>query len=127
MKTEKASFMPSPQGAAKGPPIHALLILNDPPYGTERVHDGLRLTAGRLKRTENRVTAFLADAAVAAKAEDAGWLLRCRAHDPRGNPTRRPSQRQRAPRGVRGALLRPKTGQDHFSLLKDVSKESDAT
>jgi len=50
--------------------MHALFILNDPPYGTERVYNGLRLAAGILKQDAgNRVTVFLmADAVAAAKA-----------------------------------------------------------
>lgn len=50
--------------------MHALFILNDPPYGSERVYNGLRLAAGILKQdAANRITVFLmADAVVAAKA-----------------------------------------------------------
>lgn len=50
--------------------MHALFILNDPPYGTEHVYNGLRLAAGILKQDAgNRVTLFLmADAVAAAKA-----------------------------------------------------------
>ncbi len=47
-----------------------LLILNDPPYGTERCYNGLRL-ANALAKTEpnGQVTVFLmADAVLAAKA-----------------------------------------------------------
>lgn len=45
-----------------------LFILNDPPYGTERVYNGLRL-AGTLSKNDTEVTVFLmADAVLAAKA-----------------------------------------------------------
>ena len=47
-----------------------LLILNDPPYGTERVYNGLRLAHALLKKEpQPEVTVFLtADSVVAAKA-----------------------------------------------------------
>ncbi|MEW8000961.1 MAG: DsrE family protein [Candidatus Thiodiazotropha endolucinida] len=49
-----------------GDPMHILIILNDPPYGTERSYNGLRL-AKALGREEARVTLFLmADAVVCA-------------------------------------------------------------
>ncbi len=50
--------------------MHTLLILNDPPYGTERVYNALRLAHALLKKEPpNEVTIFLmADAVVAAKA-----------------------------------------------------------
>lgn len=50
--------------------MQILLILNDPPYGTERVYNGLRLAQALLKTdTKTGVTVFLmADAVVAAKA-----------------------------------------------------------
>jgi uncharacterized protein involved in oxidation of intracellular sulfur len=50
--------------------MKALLILNDPPYGTERCYNGLRLAHALLKREpETEVTVFLmADAVTAAKA-----------------------------------------------------------
>lgn len=48
--------------------MHALLILNDPPYGTERTYNGLRLGLALAKTPEARVTVFLmADAVGAAK------------------------------------------------------------
>jgi uncharacterized protein involved in oxidation of intracellular sulfur len=45
-----------------------LLILNDPPYGTERTYNGLRLAHALLKRdSTSQVTVFLmADAVVSA-------------------------------------------------------------
>lgn len=50
--------------------MKTLIILNDPPYGTERCYNGLRLAHALLKAdTANAVTVFLmADAVVAAKA-----------------------------------------------------------
>lgn len=50
--------------------MHTLIILNDPPYGTERCYNGLRLAHALLKAdAANRVTVFLmADAVLAAKA-----------------------------------------------------------
>ena len=47
-----------------------LFILNDPPYGTERSYNGLRLAANLLKMSESAVvTVFLlADAVSVAKA-----------------------------------------------------------
>ncbi len=47
--------------------MNILIILNDPPYGTERSYNGLRL-AKALSNTEAMVTVFLmADAIVCAK------------------------------------------------------------
>jgi uncharacterized protein involved in oxidation of intracellular sulfur len=50
--------------------VNALLILNDPPYGTERCYNALRLVHALIKADpESEVTVFLmADAVVAAKA-----------------------------------------------------------
>ena len=46
-----------------------LLILNDPPYGTERSYNGLRLAISLAKREEGSVRVFLmGDAAACAKA-----------------------------------------------------------
>lgn len=48
--------------------MRALLILNDPPYGTERTYNGLRLGLALAKTSDTRVTVFLmADAVGAAK------------------------------------------------------------
>jgi uncharacterized protein involved in oxidation of intracellular sulfur len=49
--------------------MHTLLILNDPPYGTERVYNALRLAHALLKRdTGTEITVFLmADAVVGAR------------------------------------------------------------
>lgn len=47
--------------------MNTLIILNDPPYGTERSYNGLRL-AKALSNAESKVTVFLlADAVVCAK------------------------------------------------------------
>lgn len=48
--------------------MHFLFIINDPPYGTERLYNGLRL-ASTLLRQEHQVTVFLlGDAVAGAKA-----------------------------------------------------------
>jgi uncharacterized protein involved in oxidation of intracellular sulfur len=49
--------------------VKALLILNDPPYGSERTYNGLRLGLALLKRDpEGEVTVFLlADAVASAR------------------------------------------------------------
>ena len=49
--------------------MKVLFILNDPPYGTERSYNGLRLAKGILKRApESELTVFLmADAVGCAK------------------------------------------------------------
>ena len=56
--------------ARKGTPVQVLLILNDPPYGTERTYNGLRLSLALAKSDPAiTVTVFLmADAVVAAKS-----------------------------------------------------------
>jgi uncharacterized protein involved in oxidation of intracellular sulfur len=50
--------------------MKTLFILNDPPYGTERCYNALRLAGALLKNDpETRITVFLmADAVLAAKA-----------------------------------------------------------
>jgi uncharacterized protein involved in oxidation of intracellular sulfur len=50
--------------------MRSLFILNDPPYGTERCYNGLRLAHALLKKEPaHEVTVFLmADAVTAAKA-----------------------------------------------------------
>jgi uncharacterized protein involved in oxidation of intracellular sulfur len=50
--------------------MKVLVLINDPPYGTERVYNALRLTQALLKRDPaTQVTVFLmADAVLAAKA-----------------------------------------------------------
>jgi len=51
--------------------MKVLVLINDPPYGTERVYNALRLTQALLKRDpETQITVFLmADAVHAAKAQ----------------------------------------------------------
>ena len=51
--------------------MKSLFIVNDPPYGTERVYNALRLAQALLKRdAATQVTVFLmADAVLAAKAQ----------------------------------------------------------
>ena len=49
--------------------MNVLIILNDPPYGTERSYNGLRLAGSLAKRDGTAVRVFLiADAAGCAKA-----------------------------------------------------------
>ena len=49
--------------------MNVLIILNDPPYGTERSYNGLRLAGSLVKREGTAVKVFLlADAAACAKA-----------------------------------------------------------
>jgi uncharacterized protein involved in oxidation of intracellular sulfur len=54
----------------KETPVQVLMILNDPPYGTERTYNGLRLALALAKNDPaTTVTVFLmADAVVAAKS-----------------------------------------------------------
>ena len=48
--------------------MKTLLILNDPPYGTERSYNGLRLAGALAKRADQEVRVFLmGDAAACAK------------------------------------------------------------
>lgn len=51
--------------------MKVLFIINDPPYGTERCYNALRLAGALLKSaTESRITVFLmADAVLAGKGE----------------------------------------------------------
>lgn len=48
--------------------MHALIIINDPPYGTERLYNGLRLAHALLKRGEQVTVFLLGDAVAGAKA-----------------------------------------------------------
>lgn len=50
--------------------MKTLFILNDPPYGTERIYNALRLAHALLKKeTQMEVTVFLmADSVIAAKS-----------------------------------------------------------
>jgi uncharacterized protein involved in oxidation of intracellular sulfur len=49
--------------------MNALFVLNDPPYGTERTYNGLRLALALLKNDpECKITVFLmADAVISAR------------------------------------------------------------
>lgn len=48
--------------------MHTLIILNDPPYGTERSYNGVRLAGALAKRPAESVRVFLlGDAAACAK------------------------------------------------------------
>jgi len=38
--------------------VNALFILNDPPYGTERSHNGLRLAGALTKQEDQQVRVF---------------------------------------------------------------------
>jgi uncharacterized protein involved in oxidation of intracellular sulfur len=50
--------------------MKSLFIVNDPPYGTERVYNALRLAHALAKRESAQATVFLmADAVLAAKAQ----------------------------------------------------------
>lgn len=52
--------------------MNYLIILNDPPYGTERSYNGLRLAVSLAKDNEARVSVFLiGDAAACAAAGQA--------------------------------------------------------
>jgi uncharacterized protein involved in oxidation of intracellular sulfur len=74
--------------------MKTLFILNDPPYGAERVYNGLRLAHALLKKEpQTKVTVFLmADAVVSAKARmlkrvlspNGKVLLCCTCMDARG-------------------------------------------
>lgn len=49
--------------------MHILMILNDPPYGTERTYNGLRLALNLLQKAQDASVAvfLMADATAAAK------------------------------------------------------------
>ena len=56
-------------GAARGGRLKTLFVLNDPPYGTERSYNALRLAGALAKREGEEVRVFLmGDAAACAKA-----------------------------------------------------------
>lgn len=56
-------------GAARGGQLKSLFVLNDPPYGTERSYNALRLAGALVKREGEEVRVFLmGDAAACAKA-----------------------------------------------------------
>ncbi|MCK9514451.1 MAG: DsrE family protein [Ottowia sp.] len=49
--------------------MNTLIIINDPPYGTERMYNALRLAGGLVKRDDRQLTVFLmGDAVSGAKA-----------------------------------------------------------
>lgn len=49
--------------------MHTLIIINDPPYGTERMYNALRLAGAILKTGQSSASVFLmADAVLGAKA-----------------------------------------------------------
>ncbi|HMO47340.1 MAG TPA: DsrE family protein [Rubrivivax sp.] len=49
--------------------MKALIIINDPPYGTERMYNALRLAGALVKSGEHQLSLFLmADAVAGAKA-----------------------------------------------------------
>jgi uncharacterized protein involved in oxidation of intracellular sulfur len=56
-------------GTARGGRLKTLFVLNDPPYGTERSYNALRLAGALAKREGEDVRVFLiGDAAACAKA-----------------------------------------------------------
>ena len=56
-------------GAPRGGQLKSLFVLNDPPYGTERSYNALRLAGALAKREGEEVRVFLmGDAAACAKA-----------------------------------------------------------
>jgi len=48
--------------------MQALIIINDPPYGTERLYNGLRLAHALLKKGSEVTVFLLGDAVAGAKA-----------------------------------------------------------
>ena len=72
--------------------MKTLVILNDPPYGTERSWNGLRLAGALARREGSEVRVFLLGDAVGcamAGPEGARRLLPPRPHDRVGRPPRR--------------------------------------
>lgn len=47
--------------------MHTLIIINDPPYGTERLYNGLRLAHALLKRDADVTVFLMGDAVSGAK------------------------------------------------------------
>jgi uncharacterized protein involved in oxidation of intracellular sulfur len=47
--------------------MKVLFIINDPPYGTERLYNGLRLAHALIKHDHEVVVFLMADAVIAAK------------------------------------------------------------
>ena len=63
--------------------MKALIILNDPPYGTERSYNGLRLALALAKTDGTELRLFLmgrCGGLCEARPEDGGRLLQPRAH-----------------------------------------------
>jgi uncharacterized protein involved in oxidation of intracellular sulfur len=48
--------------------MKTLFIINDPPYGTERLYNGLRLAHALIKHDQEVIVFLMADAVIAAKA-----------------------------------------------------------
>lgn len=48
--------------------MHTLILINDPPYGTERLYNGLRLAHALLKRNSEVTVFLMGDAVSGAKA-----------------------------------------------------------
>ena len=69
LRTKAGARVPS-GGDSQDPHMHCLFILNDPPYGTERCYNALRLAHALVKKNSAiQVTVFLmADAVGAARA-----------------------------------------------------------
>jgi len=60
---------PGPHATGCRRPMQILIIINDPPYGTERMYNALRLAGSLLRAGDNRVDVFLmADAVLGAKS-----------------------------------------------------------
>jgi uncharacterized protein involved in oxidation of intracellular sulfur len=57
-------------GGKEGRVVNVLLILNDPPYGTERSYNGLRLADSLARRDELEVRVFLIGDAVGCAMAD---------------------------------------------------------
>ncbi len=47
--------------------MNALIIINDPPYGTERLYNGLRMAHALIKRGDEVTVFLMADAVLGAK------------------------------------------------------------
>lgn len=47
--------------------MKALIIINDPPYGTERLYNGLRMAHALIKRGDEVTVFLMADAVLGAK------------------------------------------------------------
>ncbi len=69
MIAAKRQAIPNKAIFSAGASMKTLLIINDPPYGTERMYNALRLASTLLKDTANHVSVFLmADAVSGCKA-----------------------------------------------------------